>query len=96
MEYIRVRLMPVILATQETEIWTIEGRGQPKQTVSETISQPIKKLGMGAHVCHPSHMGSINRRIVVQACPGINTRCYLKNSKNKEVWWSISTGRVPA
>jgi hypothetical protein len=31
--------MPVILATQETEIRRIEVRGQPKEVIGETLSQ---------------------------------------------------------
>jgi hypothetical protein len=43
-------------------------------------SQPIK-LGGVACICHPKHMGRINRRIIVQTSPGINSRPYLKNNQ---------------
>jgi hypothetical protein len=46
-------------------------QGQPRQKVHETPSQPIfKKLGMVAHACHSSYVGSMNRRISIQAGPG--------------------------
>jgi hypothetical protein len=45
---------------------------QPGQKVHETLSQPIKSWVLW---CIPV----INRRITVQAGPGINTRPYLKN-----------------
>jgi hypothetical protein len=35
--------MPVIPATQEVEIARIAGRGQPRQKVSETPSQPSRR-----------------------------------------------------
>jgi hypothetical protein len=41
--------MPVILATQEAEIWRISVQSQPKQIVCETLSQknPSQKRGGG-------------------------------------------------
>jgi hypothetical protein len=35
-------------------------------------------LGVLVCVCHPSYTRSINRRITVQACPGINAKPYQK------------------
>jgi hypothetical protein len=37
-----------------------------------------KKLSMVAHTCHHSYMGSINRRITVQASLGIKSETLLK------------------
>jgi hypothetical protein len=38
--------MPVILATQETEIRRIVVQSQPRQIVIETLSKPITKKGL--------------------------------------------------
>jgi hypothetical protein len=38
--------------------------------VSKTSISVNKNLGMVACACHPSYVGSINRRVVVQASPG--------------------------
>jgi hypothetical protein len=54
-------------------------QGQPRQNVSETPSQPIK-LVMVVHTCHPSYVGGINRRIMVQADLYKNVRLHLKNN----------------
>jgi hypothetical protein len=35
------------------------------------------------HAFHPSYSGSVNRKIVVKAGPGINTRPYWKITKTK-------------
>jgi hypothetical protein len=37
--------------------------------------------------CHLSYLGSIKRRIDVQANPGINARSY---SKNNEISWGMT------
>jgi hypothetical protein len=50
---------------------------------------------MVAHACHPSYVGSINRRITVQANLGINVRPQSKNKKRKNGWWSGSHDREP-
>jgi hypothetical protein len=55
-----------------------------------------KKLGVVAGICHASYGGSIYSRIIVQACPGIEARPYLKNSERKRGWGYGSSGRVPA
>jgi hypothetical protein len=60
----------VILATGEVEIGGIMGQGQPG----------AKSWGVLDCVCHPSYVGSINRRIKVQAVLGIKGRPDLKNN----------------
>jgi hypothetical protein len=77
--------MPVILATREVAVRRISVGGQPRQRV-ETPSQPIK-AGLLVCTCHPSYMGSISRRISVQASWGINKRPYSKNNLSKPGWW---------
>jgi hypothetical protein len=42
-----------------------------------------QKLGIVVHACHPS----VNRRITVQACLGINMRPYLKNNTKRAGSW---------
>jgi hypothetical protein len=64
-------------AIQEAAIRRIKGGDQPRQKVNETPSQPIK-LGIVVYICHPRHMGSINRRIEVQPCPSKSVRPYWK------------------
>jgi hypothetical protein len=54
------------VTAQEAEIEKIMVGGQLGQKVNETPSQP-KKLGLIVPACHSSYMGSINRRIVLQA-----------------------------
>jgi hypothetical protein len=45
----------------------------PAQAKSlRTPSPPIKARHGGILACHPSYLGSINRRIAVQADSGIN------------------------
>jgi hypothetical protein len=61
-------LAPVIPATQKVEIRRITVQGQPKQIGSKTPSQPISWAV--CHAYHSSYMAGINRRIIVQACPG--------------------------
>jgi hypothetical protein len=50
-----------------------------QERVQETSSQPIQAGHGGAH-CHPNYVGSLSRRIIVWASPGINVRPYSKNS----------------
>jgi hypothetical protein len=57
-------------ATQEAETGRITVPGQPGQKVSETPSQPIKRLS-GAHLSSHLYKKLYNRRIAVQASPGI-------------------------
>jgi hypothetical protein len=57
--------MAIILAIQEAEIRKIRVPSQPGQKVHETLSQPIKAR-CDFFVFHPSYVGRINRRIVVQ------------------------------
>jgi hypothetical protein len=59
--------MPVIQDIQEAEIGRITVQGQPGQKVSETLPTPKNKLGVVVHVCNPSHLGGIGRRIMVQS-----------------------------
>jgi hypothetical protein len=51
--------------------------------VCETPSQPIK-LGVVVHTCRPNHVGTINRRIMIQAVQGIKMKPYFKNSQSKK------------
>jgi hypothetical protein len=47
---------------------------------SEGPSQPIKSWEWWcACVCHPSYIESINRRINIQTCLGINASLWLEN-----------------
>jgi hypothetical protein len=41
---------------------------------------------MVAYICHPCYLGSVKRRISVQAHPGIKSRPYLKNIQRKTGW----------
>jgi hypothetical protein len=56
----------------------------------------IKKLGMVVCACHPSSVGSENRRIEVQTNPGINVRPYLKKNGSKKDRRRSSSDRAPA
>jgi hypothetical protein len=56
----------------------IQGQFQQKKKFERPPSQQIKAVGGGVHTCHPSFWGSINRRMEVQAGPGINITSYLK------------------
>jgi hypothetical protein len=60
------------------EIWKIIVQSQSRQKVCETPSQPT--AGMVIYSCHPSYAGSINRRIVVQACLDIKKSPITKNN----------------
>jgi hypothetical protein len=82
-------LTPVILATGEAEIRKIEFRGQSRQKVIETPSQPVK-AGHGGTPLSSSYSGGIQPRLMAQAGPGINARPYLKNNQTKkglEMWF---------
>jgi hypothetical protein len=62
----------------------------------ESLQEPIstnKKLGVVAYTCHSSYLGSINRRIIVQAK---HMRPYLRNKKDRKAREHGSSGRVPA
>jgi hypothetical protein len=63
------RLTPVILAMQEAEIRKIATQRQHIQEVDKIPSQPIKKLGIVVCTCQPCYMGSVNKRMDVQASP---------------------------
>jgi hypothetical protein len=56
-------------STGEAEIRRTAVQGQPRQTVQETPSQPIKMLGLVVCFRHPRYTRSINRNkgIVVHA-----------------------------
>jgi hypothetical protein len=75
--------MLVILATPEMEIRMVGVQGQPwAKSLRDSISTN-KKLGRLACIYHPSYVRSINRKITVQAGPGIksiNMGPYSKNS----------------
>jgi hypothetical protein len=43
-----------------------------------------QKLRVEAQACHLSYMGGVNRRVTVQACMGINSRHYSKNTWSKK------------
>jgi hypothetical protein len=64
--------LPVILATREIQ----SGRITTAQANSKPPISINKKLGV-VHACHPSYMGSINRRIGIQDDRDINLRPYL-------------------
>jgi hypothetical protein len=57
--------VPVIPATWEAEIRRTVVLGQSEQKVQKIPSQQ-KKLSMVI----PAMLGSINRRVVIQVCPG--------------------------
>jgi hypothetical protein len=66
--------MPISLV-----IWEVEnggsrpaewGGGTGREIVSKTPSQSTSQVVMVVHACHPNNMGSINRRITVQASLG--------------------------
>jgi hypothetical protein len=63
------------------------GSRSAKAKSSQDPISTNKKLVVVAHDCHPSYMGSINRRITVQAGQGISERPYLKNKQNRLVAW---------
>jgi hypothetical protein len=72
-------LTPVILATWEAEI----GKAQVLRLVLAKHSQDPSqstKLSMVVQACHPSYMGSIKRRVTVQARSDISARSYMKNT----------------
>jgi hypothetical protein len=56
-------LTPVILATEEAEVRRIAVQGRPRQKFSKTSPQSISQVWW--HV--PGYLGSIKRRISVQA-----------------------------
>jgi hypothetical protein len=53
-------------------------------------------LGKVVHACHPSLLGSINRKITVQASLGINAKPYLKNNQIKKGWEHGLSGKGSA
>jgi hypothetical protein len=73
-------LMP-IPGTWEAEIGGMAVHGQPGQKVSEISSQPT--AGHVAGTYHPSYLGSVNMRIVVQTGLGKNMRAISKITKVK-------------
>jgi hypothetical protein len=60
-------LTSVILVTQEAEIRKLVIQGQPQQKPCKTLNSTTTKLGMVEHICHPSNMGNVSRKISVQA-----------------------------
>jgi hypothetical protein len=58
--------MPIIPTTQEAEMTGRQGDLGLKPAQAKThLNQ--KNLGVMMCTCHPSYMGSINRKIVIQA-----------------------------
>jgi hypothetical protein len=66
--------MPIILATWKVEVTRITVREQPRQEVSNTLSQPIKSWVWWSTpvTCHPSYKEYLNRRATVQSDQDIN------------------------
>jgi hypothetical protein len=50
------------------------GRIEVQGQVTPIASKTPLELSMVAPTCHPSYVGSVNRKIVPQAGPGINAR----------------------
>jgi hypothetical protein len=69
------QLMPIFLLLQ-SEHWEDCGI-RPAQVNTKTSSQPIKLCAV-ACTCHPSYMGSINRRITMQTGLGTKMRPFKK------------------
>jgi hypothetical protein len=42
------------------------------------------KEALASCICYFTYAGSINRKIMVQASPGINVRPYLRNNQSKK------------
>jgi hypothetical protein len=77
------QLPHVIPAIQEVEIGKITVQGQPENKVSKTPNLK-EKAGPGDPCLSSSSVGSLSRRIIVQANLGKKTRRpYLKNNKAK-------------
>jgi hypothetical protein len=70
-------ITPVILVTVEAEIGRIVVQSQLGKKVCKIRN---KKAGHVMHTYHPSYEQTLNRRVSVQASPGINVRPYLKNN----------------
>jgi hypothetical protein len=66
------------------EVRKITVPGQPGVKIQETPISTNKKLGMVAHACHPSYLGSKNRRLEIQASLGIKVGSYSNNNNNKK------------
>jgi hypothetical protein len=89
-------LTPVILDTwEEIRRPKIQGQSaQKSKTLSRKQNKTKKPLGVMAYACHPCYLGSINRRITIQAIPGKNVRPYLKNNHSKkrlEIWLKLES-----
>jgi hypothetical protein len=67
-------LMPIILAIQEAEIGTISSSGQARTKSKKKVIQEKAGRDGVTSSCHPSYVGSINRKIVVPVGLGINMR----------------------
>jgi hypothetical protein len=70
--------------------------GQPEQKSSRDPISTEKKFSIAAHAYHPSSMGSINRRVIVQIGPSKKQDCISKITSAKKGWKSGSSNRVPA
>jgi hypothetical protein len=86
----------VILATQEMEIRRRSGGGF-EASLGKMFTRPHLSQWMDPVMCacHPSYMGSINRRIIIQANPSIKQGLISKIT-NTNGWWSGSSIRVSA
>jgi hypothetical protein len=51
--------------------------GQQAKILRDLISTN-KKLSKAVYLCHSNYTGSLNRRMAVQASPGIKARPYLE------------------
>jgi hypothetical protein len=67
--------MAVIPAILEAKIGRTAVKGQSRQKVYETPTQPIKAI---IPACHPKVTGSTNKRVMVLASQGIHVRPYLR------------------
>jgi hypothetical protein len=50
---------------------------------------------MVAHTCHPIYVGNLNRKVMVQAYLGLDTRPYLRDNKMKKNCGCESSARAP-
>jgi hypothetical protein len=83
-------LVLIILAIQETETGKSTVQGQLRQKVWEPPSQQIAWHGGTSY--HPN-LGSIKRRITVQAGPRLKVRPYLEKNQNKKSWMHDSSDK---
>jgi hypothetical protein len=90
-------LIPIILATWNQRL----GGLQFKASLSKKFMRLLLnlRLGMVAHICHPSYYGMYKVGDPSLGQPGYKVRPKLKKKKknqSKKGWQSGSSGRVPA